>query len=304
MIFYFISPIGAKSPGLYETFIDTFLAQGHTITDDINKASIVFFDLHSGYLPYDWDVLNVVLAKGLPVVIFDAHDYHGNSTTHWYYKSLVDYLENDWAKFIWEARIKCSKFIWFMRKIQTDNDFPEWVYPYEYCLFPDHIFPLVSKEELNNRKYDICFIGAKSAKRESVIKGLADSGKFKIDCQFTEERIPHQNWIDRHRNAKFFLTSDGGGLSDERIYQLTSVSCMLRQRNNQLLVNDFTDAIECVKADATPSALDISNLGLVLSNENWLYDMYVRANAKLNTYYSWEWRANYALEILKLNGVC
>ena len=70
MIFYFISPLEAKSPLLFDTLGKTFQEQGHTITNNINEATIAAFDSHSGYLPYDKEVLKVVLEKQLPVTVF------------------------------------------------------------------------------------------------------------------------------------------------------------------------------------------------------------------------------------------
>jgi len=280
------------------------MAQGHTITENIQEAECVFFDMHSGYLPYDMAVLDLVLENRLPVVVFDAHDYHGNSTKNWYwlwnYKTVLD---NDWVKFLTSAKDRC-KVIYFMRKIQTDNEFPDWVYPYELCQFPDHDFPLVSKDELNSRPFDACFIGAESARRRQFVDALQKEGRLKLDIQFTTERIPHDEWLNRHRQAKFFIESDGGGLGSERPYQLMSISPMLKQKNNQLIVNNFEDVVDCVILNQSPSRFDIEDFQVILSEAETIYNIYMKGNERMKKHFSWQARANYILDTLKQNGVC
>jgi hypothetical protein len=302
--FYFISPIGATSPGLFETFPATFVANGHSITNYINEATCVFFDMHSGYLPYDWNVLNVVLEKRLPVCVFDCHDYHGNSTKNWYYFSLQNYIANDWAKFLWLAKEFCKPFIHFLRKMQTDNNFPDWVYPFEYVQFPDHDFPLTTSQELNSRPYDACFIGAKSPRREAFINALQQDGRLKLDIQWTTERIPHEDWLNRHRQAKFFIEADGGGLGSERPYQLMPISIMLKQENLQKINNDWISGFECVKLPSVPTIGDFIHLLPIIRDHNLMYHIYLKGNEKLKTYFSEQYRANYILDILKKNGIC
>lgn len=305
MIFYLISPIGATSPGLYETFEKTFEAKGHRITQDISEATIVCFDSHSGYLPYDEKVLDIVSEKRLPVIWFDAWDYHCDSTKHWFgHQSILDTYDNkvyeNWEWFYVRVKARC-KLIYFMRKIQTDNNFPDWVHPFEYVQFHDHDFELTTKEELFSRPYDSCFIGCKSPRREAFINALLADGRLKIDYQWTEERIPHDEWLHRHRQAKFFIESDGGGLGSERPYQLMTIAPMLKQNNLGLIKNDWIDGLECVKIGDETGYIpptDIEDLKIILSEPDTLYSIYLKGVEKLKTYFNSEYRANYILDTI------
>lgn len=306
MRFYFISPIGATSPGLYETFNDTFVKEGHSIVSDIRVADIVFFDLHSGYLPYDLDLLRYVIDNGLPVVVFDAHDYHCNSTKHWYggndWSNLVPCMDNMWARFLYEAKDKCKPLIYFMRKMQVDGNFGNNAYPYELCLYPDHDFAATTMEELSSRPNDICFIGCKSPHREKVINGLLSDGRLKVDYQFTEERIPHNEWLNRHRQAKFFLEADGGGLGSERPYQLIKIAPMLRQRNLQKIAHDWRDGKTCLKistTDGTVLKADIDAIVNTIKDPEKLYEIYTEGIAHMGLYFTPEARSLYILNIIK-----
>lgn len=309
MKFYFISPIDAKSPGLYETFPETFIAQGHSITDNIHEADCVFFDSHSGYLPYDWGIIDVVLEKKLPVAYFDAFDYHCDSSKHWFgfydYRDLQPLLHQEWAKILNEARQKC-KLIYFMRKMQTNADYGTNVYPFEYVQFPDHRYSLTSRHELFNRPFDACFIGAASPRRVAFIDSLQNDGRLKLDIQFTTERMDHTEWLERHRRAKFFITADGGGLSDERAYQLMPIAAMLRQKNNQKLVRPWeslNDSVVIGEQDGSVSEDDITMLHNICNDKYFLYSLYLTGNEVMTNDYSEETRAKYILNILKENGI-
>lgn len=305
MIFYFISPIGASSPGLYETFIPTFEAKGHRITNNIHEAEIACFDSHSGYLPYNTDVLETVLAKGLTVVWLDAFDYHGNSTKNWFgYNAQVNYdsdgeIIKDWMWFYLQLLCRPQKIIYFMRKIQTDNRFPHWIYPFEYVQFPDHDFQLTTAEELQSRPYDIFFVGNTSRQRRNVCSKLAEH--FKCDFELGMPRIPHDEWLQRGRQSKLFLTSDGGGISDERPYQLITIAPMLKQKNNQLQVHPFTNFNECMEVSEIPTEIEIENLKGILSSKWNLYHIYENGVNHMKKYYSPEARAKYVLNTILNN---
>lgn len=311
---FYISPIGATSPLLFETFTETLVANGHTVTGKLNEATVVFFDSHSGYLPYNWDILNYVLDNDLPVVYFDAFDYHGDSSKHWPLIYGVGGLAalsryNEWAKFLYLRLIwaRQTRLVYFMRKMQTNADYGSFVYPLELIQFPDHDFPLTTKEELNSRPYDACFIGAESPRRKAFIEALQKDGRLKLDIQFTTERIPHDEWLNRHRQAKFFIEADGGGLGSERPYQLMPIATMLKQGNLQLIHNDWEDMLDCVKHGiATINGVyvyDWNKLSLVLENPDRLYSIYLRGNKKLKDYFNAEYRTNYILDVLKQNNI-
>lgn len=306
MRFYFISPIGALSPGLFSSFEKTFIEKGHTIVNDVKGAEIIFFDSHSGYLPYNWEELNYVTVNRLPVAYFDAFDYHSDSSKHWFgfnnWSELRGLLHQDWAKFLFIAKDRCKPFIYFMRKMQTNAHYGSLVRPLELCQYADHNFPPTTKEELSSRPFDICWIGAKSIRRENMVYSLLSDSRLKVKYIFTEERIPHHQWLDEHRSAKLFLEADGGGVGSERPYQLMTISTMLKQKNHQLIVNDFEDGVDCLKAgDENGKATngDIDRILEVVNSPDKLFSIYTNGIQKINTFFSEEHRANYVLSIIE-----
>lgn len=307
MKIYFISPLSATSPGLFETFPVTFNAKGHNVVLNVRDADVVFFDSHSGYLPYDWNDLNYVLENKIPVVYFDAFDYHCDSSKHWFgfndYEGLQQLLHQDWAAFLNQARQRC-RLVYFMRKMQSNADYGSNVYPLELIQFPDHDFPLTSKEELSSRRYDACFIGAKSTRREKLINTLQSDGRFNIYCQWTEERIPHDKWLDRHRDARFFIEADGGGLGSERPYQLTTIAPMLKQVNLQVIHQDWMAGIDCMKINTEENTdIALNALLYVLSSPDTIYDIYLKGVDRLKKYFNPTYRTSYILNILKENNI-
>lgn len=308
MIFHFISPIGHKSPGLYDSFVDVFINRGHTITDDVAKADCCFFDLHAGFAPYDWTVLNHVLNNRIPVVVMDAHDYYGQKEMRsdwvgfndWQRLKFLADKDQHWAKFILLAKDRCAPFVYFLRKMQKSWPYPSFVRPFELTLFHDHDFPLVSKEELAFRPHDVCFIGAASPWRSNLIAGLLKDGRLVVDYFFPFIRIPHNEWLKRHCMSKLFLEADAGGFSSERPYQLMTISPMLRVSNDQLIHENWTDGIDCIEVGdvwGTPSKQDIDKIIDALQPDN-LYRLYVTGVERLQKHFTDETRANYILDQL------
>lgn len=295
MNIYFISPIGYYTKELFPTFIETFVSKGHSVVNDINAADVVFWDLFSWLGNFDIKVACDVINNKIPVVVFDAVDYGAMSKEKWWYHNGT--RDDAWHEIIMEC-----KTVYFMRKMDKTVSYPSWVYPYEVCYYKDHDFKPVSKEELFNRPFDICLIANTSPTRVNVVNGLKDH--FKCDFILGEERLPHEAWLNRHRLSKFFISADGGGFSDERAQQLFSVSPMIKQINNQLVLNDFISGVDCIKIDEHPSREDILELSNILNNKDKLYSIYLKGIDRMKTYFSEEYRANYILETLKKAGIC
>ncbi len=297
MKFYFISPIGQKSYLLFDTFEETFKANGHEIANNIEDATHVFYDIWCGFGSYDSEVIRKVNDK--PVYVFDFHDY--NETTVWPGFRNWEHLQyEEWAfhlkNFVGNGNVKA----YFMRKISKTLTYPEWVHPIECIQYPDHDFPLTTPDELFSRPNDVCFIGTHSKERESVIIGLVSEG-IKVDCQFTTERISHDEWLQRHRQAKFFLTADGGGYSDERAYQLITIAPMLKQNNSHFVKHPFVGTSHCMRVDKVPAVWDIRVLKETLTNKEALYKIYENGIHHMKKYYSAEARANYILTTIENN---
>lgn len=313
MRFRFISPIGYYSPGLFNTFIDTFKECGHSIVDDVKDADCVFFDSHSGFASYNWDELDYVLNRQIPVCYFEAFDYLGNKElrSDWYGFDNWDGLKNkrhqEWANFLFCAKEKCSRFIFFMRKMQKSFEYPDCVYPLELVQYPDHDFPLTSKNELFSRPYDVCFIGASSPWRANAVVDLIRCGRFNVNCFFPHIRIEHDQWLNEHRKAKFFIEADGGGFGSERPYQLITIAPMLRIKNDQRIHENWMDGLDCIEIGnkwGQISRDDADKLFKILNDKDGLYDIYKGGVERLKTHFTPKARSMYILGILKANGIC
>lgn len=161
MKIYFISPIGKKSDLLFDTMIQTFESNGHVIADNIGEANVVFFDMYDRNAKYDYDVLYSTSYE--PRIIFDFWDYGGcEDGTH-----VFPYVPDVYGCFL---DFSIGDDIWFVRKLDKTQKQYNKVYPIECIMYPDHDFTPVSKEELFNRPYDICFIGNTSPTRKNVVK--------------------------------------------------------------------------------------------------------------------------------------
>lgn len=303
---YFISPIGLKTPLLYDTFIDTFTKEGHSVSNNVKNADVVFFDMHSRGGKYDWDILNDVLELEKPIVVFDFWDYGAMSKDTWFgfnnFSGLALEVRNEWAYFLSKARIFC-KMVYFMRKMDLTLTYPNFVYPLELVQYPDNDFPVTTKEELMSRPYDLCWIGNTSNTRANLLTGLMGYKTLHIDCHWTQDRLPNQEWLNRHMEAKFFIEACGGGFGSERPYQLINISPMLRAKNNQLIVNNFVDGEDCVEVSENPTGNDVDKILFYLNDADKLYDIYLKGVQKIKQYFSPEERSFYILDILKQNNI-
>lgn len=294
--FIFISPISYSTPMLFDTFEKTFKEKGHEIVYDANEADVVFFDMHTRLGDYDNEVISVVSNK--PTVFFDAWDY---GTMH---KDGFPYINHEQIRSLM-SRLRSNNvpIIYFVRKLEKQFA-KDGYHPYELIQYPDHDFPLISKEELFNRKIDLCFIGNTSPTRDNFISGLLKLNCFNIDHRFnSDERVEHGDWLERHRKAKFFITACGAGFSDERQYQLITIAPMLRNKSNHFRLNDFVDMVDCIEIGEIPTESDCEKLLKVLNDEDKLYAIYVAGVKRMKQYFNAEYRANYILEVMKKENI-
>lgn len=306
---FFISPIGLTTPNLFSSFVETFESKGHIITDNIYKADLVFFDLHSRGGKYDNVILDVVLKKKLPICVFDAWDYgsEGMTKENWIGHNGWMFLyqnHHSWTEFMGEATFICRPFIWFLRKMTTQEKFPSFVHPYELIQYSDHDFAPVSKEQLFSRPYDFCFIGNVTPARANIVANLTRS--FNVLSHFPIDRIPHNEWLDQHRRAKFYIEADGGGFGSERPYQLTTISPQLRQKNNQRMVHPWEDGVNCIEVGnswGVVSSEDVEKIKMYLTNPDKLYEIYINGIKHMKENFSAQSRSEYILSVLTENGI-
>lgn len=304
---FIIEPVGYSSPLLFETMVETFAENDVHFTKDINEADLVFFDCHSGLFDYDWKVIGEVVEGKLPVIFFDQFDYFtherqwNENVENWH--KLPS--EKHWAR---AAKIFLSRdqiYVWFARKMCPPMKSSNITYPYEVIQYPDHIFEPTSKEELNERPIDICFIGNKATPRNNACAEL--SKHFKCDFVLGQERINHEDWLNRHRRSKLFLEcggggESGGGFGSERLFQLCFISPCLHIKTEQIRETpfiDMEDVIEVGNGLGEITMEDIEKIKSVLKDENKLYEIYLCGIKKMQNNYSASYRANYILQTLK-----
>jgi hypothetical protein len=299
---FFISPIGKSTPDLFPSFIPTLKERGYEVVGDLKDADMIFFDIFSWLVEYDSLILNGIVERNIPIVFFDESDYGGcvDGTDTWFFHKVssdgITLLET----FIMMLLQSKTPMIYFMRKMDKIKEFPSWVVPYEKCLYKECISNPVSKEELFNRPYDICWIGNGSPTRQNTVNGLLKAG-FNMYVHWTHEqgKIPHDEWMNLHKQSKMFLTSDGGGYGDERPHQLMFSSVMLRQRNNQLIAHNFRDGLDCLEVSENPEPIEIQNIQKLLNDEELLHHIYLNGIHRLNRYFTEPYRANYILDTIE-----
>lgn len=257
----------------------------------------MFFDLHTRISGYNQDDIDKAVWGRKKIVTFDEWDRGGMSCDDWPYP-----LTNQQAEVFLHTNSGQVDGVHFCRKMDKTKQYPPNIFPYEKCIMND--FPLTTPDELFSRRYDFCWIGNESPTRKNVVNGLLNAG-LKGYVHWTNERgkIPHNEWLDLHRQAKFFLESDGGGFCSERPMQLLTIAPMLRQKNNMLRINDWEDVTECVDISESVSHDDEEMIKYFLKNKGSLYSTYVQGAEKLRAFYTEEYRANYILDVLKKNNV-
>ena len=305
-----IAPTGYHSPGLFDSFTEVFKNNGYSFTGDINEATGVFYDLHSGLFDYDFDIVNKVIEKKLPVVAFDQFDYFsGGGYSDTFFERCVASADKHWAIILKMFTGNDLLKVYFMRKMSKTVKYPSNFYPLELYQFPGCDFPPTTKEELFSRPVDITFIGNTATPRKNICEGLEKH--FKCDFVLGQPRLEHEDWLNRHRQSKLFIECGGGGESSggfnsERSYQLITISPMLKTRDEQLILNDWEEDVDCLRAGdelGIISEADIAKLGTVLSEPDTLYSIYLKGIEKMHKYFNPTYRANYVLVTLKQNNV-
>lgn len=296
--FYFISPTEYSSPDLYPSFIETFKNNGHEIINDINSAEVVLFDFHTRLGEYNQSVLDIAIKKTLPIISFDEWDRGAMSLDEWPYP-----LTEQQLLFINAIQNNGNRAIHFVRKLDKTKEYPSNIYPYEKCLMND--FPLTTPNELFSRPYEIFFGGNKSTARLRLIKGLLGSSQFNMDIHWTHEKgkLSQEEWVNRARQSKLFLTADGAGFTDERMQQLITVSPMLKQKSNHYQVVPFADCVNCLMISEQPTEDEIKEIKRVLQDKEYLYEVYLLGIDHAKKYYTQEWRSLYVLKILTENNI-
>lgn len=266
---------------LFPNLTPTFIAKGHEIVDNIELADVVLFDLHVRTHDYDQKDIQLILDNDVFVASFCEYDRGGMSSAQWPFplwsnqKSVMDKVMNSGVHF---CRL-LSK---------TKTHLPN-LYPYEKPIFYQE--EMCSPEELLNRPYDVCMICNTSPSRESIARAIESDSRLSSIVRIAAPKIPFDNWVDAHRKAKLFVSASGGGFSNERPQNLFSVSAMIQEKTDQLLLHPFTHMENCIKISSTPTKTELGIIYEVTHSKDLLYEIYSNNYQFMKKYYSAEYIA-------------
>jgi len=280
---------------LFPTFEKTFKEKGHEFVSRIEDCDVVFFDLHSRVAEYNEDDIEWLSHCVIPVVTFDEWDRGNMSNEVWPFplteqQRLVDVF------------IGTVQGVHFCRLMDKKQSYLKNVFPYEKPILFEE--PLLTTDELFNREYDICYIANQSPSRDAIAKALLEDGRLKCDILIGGKKLEFSDFLNRHKNAKLFISSGAGGFTDERVQCLFSVAGIIRERSNQLLLHDFIHQENCLRIDNPPTKQDLDNIFDVVNDKERLYEIYKNGYDFVKKYYSKEYMATYILETLKKEGIC
>lgn len=281
MKFYILSPEGVPiNPHLFPMMKPHFIDKGHSFVNRIEECDVVLIDLHVRQFDYNSSDIFWLLGKRIPVITFDEWDRGGMSKDDWPYP-LTEQQKNIFFN-IWASEIKS---IHFCRLLDKNKDFK--VFPYEKAIMYEE--PMIGIDELFNRQYDICFIANESPSRRSIANAIEKDGRFKSIIRLAEPKIPFSNWVDAHRQAKFFGSASAGGYSNERPQNLFSISCHLQEETDQLLLHPFVHEETCLKISTNPTKEELDILYEYCNDKDGLYNLYSNNYNFMKKYYSAEY---------------
>lgn len=304
-------------PDLFKALAPYLAKRGHEMIADINRADMILFDSNvwdlgdiSGprgrYSPYDKSVLDTVISRRLPIVFFDNFDYHGTPTFHcpWSgrndWEDMLKIPDQQWAQFMYRAsRPENCRVLYFLRKMQLSQTYPDWVFPLEYPLFD--YYPMATKEELFNRPFDVCLLANASLPRINAMNDLKADGRLKVDAAMMPVRIPHAAWVDRHRHAKLFAEADAS-MGSERPQRLMTVAPMLRVKSDHRIPFPRQDMIHQVTVGDYAGHIyraDVDKILAVVNDADLLYSIYTQGAEHMIKYYSMDARCNYVIDVIE-----
>lgn len=285
--FFIISPANVPlNPVLFPEMKPHFCAAGHTFTANMKEADCFLIDLHSRLSPYDQVHIDYILDSGKPLVIFDEWDRGGMSFD--LYPQPLNAQQEQIFNHIHHKGIKNVQFCRLLNKMEER---PSNLHPYEKPFA--HEEPFLTPDELFSRPYDICFIANSAPSREAIAKAIREDGRLKCDILLGGQKLEWVDFLQRHKQAKLFISSGAGGFTDERVQCLFSVSGIIRERSNQLLLHDFDC---CLRVDNPPTKEDLDIIYETVNDKEKLYKKYKDGYDLVKTYYSKEYISN---DILK-----
>lgn len=280
------------NPCLFPAFEKTWVDNGCTIVSKIQDCDIVFFDLHTRISDYKQDDIDYITKLNIPIVTFDEWDRGNMSKDEWpnplteQQKQIFNHIEN--------TNIKAVHFCRLLDKTNLPNI---KVYPYEKPI--SYQEPICTSDELFSRPYDIVYIANTAPSREAIANAIQQDGRLKCLTIIGGEKIPFNEFVNMHRQGKLFISSAAGGYTDERMQCLFSIAGMIKQSTNQLLLNEFTNGINCLKISDQPTEDELNFITKVVNNKERLYEIYKYGYDFIREFYTEEYFANYILKTIK-----
>lgn len=289
-----LTPCVPENPALFPTLRPSFVAAGHTFVDDAAAADVYFIDLHSRLFPYSEKDLQIILQSNKPCAVWDEWDRGSMSTDEW------PWPLTEQQGFLF-GHFKDIKVIHFSRLLDKTKVYPSYLCPFEKPYAFE--IPIRTPENLFERPYDICYIANAAPSRISIAEKLLSDKRLKCDILIGAAKLPFDEFLQRHKRAKFFISSAAGGYTDERVQLLFSVAAIIRQRTNQWVAHDFTDCVNCVRIDAPPTKEDLDSIYQIANDKDYLYEVYSDGYNFVKQYWSAEAMGKRYIDILTENGI-
>lgn len=313
-----IDPLHCNVPELkvLSTMEETFLEHGHKFVQSADQADIALFDLSCGDKRYDSGLLRSVVNTSAPVVAFDEFEYSNPPATDstWLGRGTKYDIEKEnedgaeWAFWMKQFLGRHQVKLYFIRRMPSKwIEFPDFVRPMDMIMYPGHDFTPVDEGNLSARLNDVCFLGSYHPGRENTVSGLEKTG-LKLDCHWIrhDQRMSHNEWLDRHRAAKLFFSGDGPGDCSDRPHQLIYIAPMLKYRNFHRLPVQWRHGFDCIEAASEFGEMDERDERIIrdfLESPQKLHQIYLNGIDHMHNHNTPKARTEYILRELKGVGV-
>lgn len=288
MKFYTLFPEGVpENPHLFPMMRHTFIEKGHSFVDRIEDCDVVLMDLHVRQSLYNENDFTWLVKNLAPIITFDEWDRGGMSTDVWPYPLT----EQQKILFWYNGDRMFVNFCRLLNKPQSiekyqmvDRNYYYNLYPYEKPILYEEA--LLTTEQLFEREYDIVYISNTAPSREAIGKAILEDGRLKCHVSLGAKKLPFDEFVNWHKRGKLFISSGGGGYTDERKQNLFSIAGIIQEETDQLLLHPFSNLENCIKIQSPPTKEDLDTIYEVVNNKEWLWNIYKNGYDFMKQYYS------------------